>query len=580
MSKQEAEVKEISLKDYFVPLTTAKAIHFIVIIGLVIYGSSLFNGFLGDDPGYMHHPYIQQFQLLKLIGGGSTDLGGTSPATSQFYRPMMLISFAQIYHFFGDSAFFYHVLQLILHIANSLLLFLFFKKFFRQSLALIASLIFLVHPINVEAVAYISDLQDVLFVFFGLIALTLLSKKGELSVTRQCLLGVFILLSFLSKETGIVFVFIIFLYQFFFKAKQKLKVLTPIFGAVFIYGVLRFAIASVWIGKSPTSPLSELSLSDRLINIPKIFTYYIGNFFYPTNLALGQAWFVHEITLETFFIPLFVTMVFLTILVGGGIWVYKQNRKQLHVFIFFFVWFITGMAIHLQIIPLEMTVATRWFYFPIIGLLGMISVVPHSFWQHKKLKTSFVCIFIVVLIVFAFQTCNRLRYWKDATTLYTHDISQTQSYLLEHSLGYELLQQGKLTEAHQHLKASIDLFANPINTNSMGVYYYQMKNISEAKKWFYRSNSLGDYYLAYQNQARLLLSNDKVQIAQQYIEKAHQKFPQSDVFLYLLAIAKYKKGDTAGALDAAEKAYAISPSKQNTYVLSQLQRQLPIKITY
>lgn len=114
----------------------------------------------------------------------------------------------------------------------------------------------------------------------------------------------------------------------------------------------------------------------------------------------------------------------------------------------------------------------------------------------------------------------------------------------------------------------------------MGVYYYQMKNISEAKKWFYRSNSLGDYYLAYQNQARLLLSNDKVQIAQQYIEKAHQKFPQSDVFLYLLAIAKYKKGDTAGALDAAEKAYAISPSKQNTYVLSQLQRQLPIKITY
>jgi tetratricopeptide (TPR) repeat protein len=237
-----------------------------------------------------------------------------------------------------------------------------------------------------------------------------------------------------------------------------------------------------------------------------------------------------------------------------------------------------GMVIHLQILPLEMTVAIRWFYFPVIGLLGMIGVIINSFWQYKNSRIFFVCVFIVALTTFSFQTVNRLRDWKDATTLYSQDISQTQSHLLEHSLGYELLQQGKLAEAHQHFKTSVDLFATPINTNSMGVYYYKMKNIPEAKRWFYRSNSLGDYFLAYQNQARLLLGHDKVEVAQPYIERAIKKYPQSDVFWYLLAIANYKKGDTTGALEAAEKAYSMSPNKENTYVVSQLRNNLPIKI--
>lgn len=570
---------DFSFKSLFSPFTSTKAIILLIIIGVIVYGNMFLNGFVGDDPGYINHPFIQQFQILKLIDGGSTDLGGSSPVTSQFYRPMMLISFAQIYQFFGDAAFFYHLFQLILHISNALLIFFLLQRFFRKSLALGLSLIFLVHPINVETVAYVSDLQDILFVFFGLASLNLLARKGELSLMKQSLVGVLLLLSLLSKETGILFVFIIVLYQIFFNVKQKLvKVVVPLVGAIVVYGLIRFAIASVWIAKSPASPLSELSLSERLIHIPKIFVYYLSTFFYPQNLAMGQTWIVRQITEESFFIPLFVVILFSISLLAGGIWLYKQNRQELRLFLFFCFWFILGMIIHMQIIALEMTVATRWFYFPIIGLLGMIGVIVNVFFYRKKINIFFGGLFIMLMIAFSFHTFNRLSDWRDAITLYEHDASQTQSYLVEHSLGYEHLQQGNLSEAKKHFEASVNLFANPINTNSMGVYYHQIKNIPEARKWFYRSNSLGDYYLAYQNQARLLLTNDKVEVAQPYIEKALQKFPQSDTFWYLLAIAKYKKGDKTGALDAAEKAYGISPGQDNTYVVSQLRNNLPLKL--
>jgi tetratricopeptide (TPR) repeat protein len=89
---------------------------------------------------------------------------------------------------------------------------------------------------------------------------------------------------------------------------------------------------------------------------------------------------------------------------------------------------------------------------------------------------------------------------------------------------------------------------------------------------------LGGYYLAYQNYARLGVTYLPADKSVEFLELATRKFPKSDLMQFLLAIAEYKNQNYENALTAARKAYTLSPSQQNAYVLNQLQNGLPINV--
>ena len=118
------------------------------------------------------------------------------------------MSYAVLYALFKATPFFYHAFQLGLHITNGILLFILFKKFLKERVALVLSLLFLVHPINSEAVVSIANLQEPLFFCFGLSAL-LLAMKEAVSPMRAALISFLLLCSLLSKETGILFVLMV-----------------------------------------------------------------------------------------------------------------------------------------------------------------------------------------------------------------------------------------------------------------------------------------------------------------------------------------------------------------------------------
>src|SRR6266581_9226855 len=132
MSTQEQHEQEFSLKRYFIPLTTLKAIHWIIFIGLIIYFNSLFNGFIGDDYGQVVnntsiHSISNIFQFFSnstfnnTLGGlgssGGNSLGGI------YYKPLLSTVYSFLYTFFGSWPPAYHFFQLSLHITNSILLF-------------------------------------------------------------------------------------------------------------------------------------------------------------------------------------------------------------------------------------------------------------------------------------------------------------------------------------------------------------------------------------------------------------------------------------------------------------------------
>lgn len=96
----------------------------IVILGFCVYLPTLFNGFVWDDEEQIvNNPQIQSLSNLPAFFSGSTfNAGGGGNLSGLYYRPLMTSSFTLVYSIFGLNPFFFHLVQVILHIANACLL--------------------------------------------------------------------------------------------------------------------------------------------------------------------------------------------------------------------------------------------------------------------------------------------------------------------------------------------------------------------------------------------------------------------------------------------------------------------------
>ena len=329
-----------------------KKVWIIIFLGLLIYGFSLFNGFVWDDEVVFQN--------------------SISPFDSTYYRPVTSVIRSTIYNIFGPRPFFFHFFQLIFHIVTAVFIYYLFKRFFKETLSLILALIFLVHPANVEAVSFASAMQEVLFTLTGLTGLYLFISSKNLSIAKIFLSTVILLIALLMKETAIVFFVLVFCYLFLFKKnKQNVLINYSILIVILLmtYLLVRISGGNLYIHGQGLFPIMRVSFITRLMNIPLIIKYYLGMFFFPINLAIAQHWVIKLPSFINFFLPLILeVLLFLTAVI------YSLKKKD-KIFAFFFLWFLVGLLPHLQIIPLNMTVAERWLYFPMIGLLGMMGSI-------------------------------------------------------------------------------------------------------------------------------------------------------------------------------------------------------------
>jgi len=103
--------------------------------------------------------------------------------------------------------------------------------------------------------------------------------------------------------------------------------------------------------------------------------------------------------------------------------------------------------------PLDMTVADRWFYFPIIGLLGLIGIFSNRLTHKKIIKNIIISLISVYIVLIATKTIIRNTDWFNEYTLYTHDLKiESQSFDLENQLGIVYSKQGKPEEAKLHFE--------------------------------------------------------------------------------------------------------------------------------
>jgi hypothetical protein len=577
----------------------------IILIGFIVYFPIFFNGFVWDDYDYILNN--SQIHLLNIPALFGPNIFNTGP----FYRPLPAVYFAFLYAFFGSHAFLYHLIELILHITGASLLFLFFCLFFGTDLSFFLALLFLVHPINVESVAYIGASQSELYFIPGLIALLLANKK-ELSKTRFYIIIGLICISIFTKETGFLYIPLIILYRYLFNLGKLKQFFLASVALCILYLIARIFVGNVIFEEAGYIAIINLPLFTRLLNIPAIITYYAKTFIFPMTLAVWQQWIVTTITLQSFYIPLLVCLFLAILIFAEGLYLFRKdtkrpiqnekhhdkkkklainNTKMFPQFIFFLAWLLLGMGLILQIIPLDMTVADRWFYFPVVGLLGligiMLQVVLDTRPYHRK---PFIICTVIILCLFSLRSFVRTFDYKNNITLYSHDLktsSDSDNLMVLDSYIVELRGENRNEEALQSAEKGTTLNNNPIATRITDYDYlallYQEKDQSDiqALPAYEKAATLAKYTTAYDikqsfvkgiydNLASSYLFENKYEDLITFINgQALQKFPDDSCLYGHLAVAQSALGNQRAAQDASLKAYKLTQISDTNPVPSQ-----------
>ncbi|MBI3342243.1 glycosyltransferase family 39 protein [Candidatus Curtissbacteria bacterium] len=574
-SQQGEIMKNLALFERFPKL------HFLIpVVVFLLYVNALGNGFVLDDPSQVvSNPAVVHFNLPGLFLGSSFGEGGRTAGV--YYKPLMTTAYALLFSAFGNNAWDYHLLQITFHAANALLVFYILKKLLAPEVSLFLALVFAVHPFNSEAVLYIADLQDVMFFFFGALAFLMGTREQRLGTRNLAIAASFMLCSLLSKETGIVFLVLAIFYRLMFMFDKKnrnafYQILGAFLGVFVLYFLLRLGAVGVSSYRDDPYPIMRLNLPQRLINIPEEGFYYIRNFFYPHDFAMAQHWVVLQISWQYFWYPLIWDMIFVTGLLGVGLWALKVGSGHFKkTYLFFLAWFAVGMVPHLNIVPLDVTAADRWFYFPVVGLVGLIGILIQEFSFsifHFPIRKALPAIAVLLIVVLAARTFVRTFDWRNGLSLATRDIHFSRdSFPLENNFAFELINVGRYEEALVHANRSTEL--GPwwwLNWNNVGVIYRHLgyknhdpKQMDLAVENFKKgAQNTSSFVLPYENAAEVLVNYKSPEESTQYIVDSSKRVGLTGRMAFLLAVSRYKAGDTKGALEAADRARNLMPGDQ------------------
>ncbi len=610
------------IKRLLIRLLKNKYLAYFVIfaIGLIVYWPSFKNDFVWDDEEQivLNQSVHSLANWTDFFGGSTFNSGGKSVSGGLYYKPVMTLNYAVLYNIFGPRAEFFHLYQTIIHLVNSCLLWSLVKWLIDQNIyssnishfspsekrkvwLLIGwwlTLIFLVHPQNVEAVAYIASLQDVLSFFWGMLALHSALRLPR-TFWRYLLTGTFLLLAVLSKETGGLFVPLTWLATIFWPAAsksshlEKLKLQTNekmfvqskkiaretelIYGGILsvvigiIYVFLRFYYAGLDLASHGLSPITQISLLERLASLPKIILFYLHTFFWPQQLIIAQHWHVGSLDWINFWQPLIIILTGAILLLFV---IYRFKLWQSRCFLFGLSWLLLGLLLHSHIFPLDMTVADRWFYFSMVGLLSLLGLAfgklltfnrwkRNHFWKVGKYAVSLFAIVIIVLL--GVRSQYRINTWRNSLTLYENDIKNNpDAFDLSNNYGVALYREGRVEEALTAFKHSLDIAPYWwTNWNNYGAIMEQQGNNEEARMAYQKAIDNGNYYLAYENQAKLLMHTSTIE-AKNFTQEALNYFPYNLTLWFVYLSSLEEPDEIRTALPMAE--YLAKQTRSSDFI--------------
>ncbi len=538
----------------------------IVVSGALTYLNSLLNPFIWDDifliATNMHIRFLGYIPKLFLENVYHQDMVG------RFYRPVMMASFALDYRQWGLEPFGYHISNILIHVGNALLVYGIIRLVFKKELlAFLTAMLFVLHPVQAEAVTYISGRADLLGAFFCLLSLYFFITYLDFDGYRKKLYfagSVFsFLLALLSKESAAILPFALFFYEACFrreelKGKRSMKY---IFYAVIplIYGVVRhFILLNV---KSSLTVSGYMPLLNRLCLIPSIITTYIKILLFPKGLHMERSEFLFDRPHSIFDHRVIISII---VLIAFSIFVWRARKHRKEAF-FGFGWFILFLAPVLNIVPINAFIAEHWLYLPSVGFFLLFSSAFITLFRFDSIKLCIVSFMVVILAILCALTVRQNYTWRDPVSFYKYTLKFSPlSTRLRTNLGVEYFNMGLYKDAERECRLA--LAYEPSGTNAANGYlnlgaalYWQGKKKEAAEAYDNAIKLKPDSPLGYWFMANILYLDGQTKKAIGFYEKAVELTPSNASYRLTLGNAYRKDGDLKEAVAAYKKALEAYP---------------------
>jgi hypothetical protein len=522
--------------------------------------TGLNNPFQGDDQTQIQNNLVvHSFSHVIVLFEGSTFYNGggaTTPLFGTFYRPLMMTFFSLIYTIFGAHPLYFHLVQILFVIGSAVLLYLVLQHLFRKPLLSLAlSLIFLVHPMNSQIAFAIPSMQDVLFFFFGILAFWILLQYD--SEKSLWLVAGSLFLSLLSKESGVLFVIMALFYLYLFNRARLLSFAKIVTLPVILWLILKGNAVGLF-GLDPHSaPIDRLSLFGRIMTMPSIILFYLTKFVFPWKLATQYHWVYPTFSVQHVLLPLIidVLVIMLIVLVGRQI-KRKANKKQFKMFLFFAVWAGLGLAPYLQVLPVDMTVCENWFYFSMVGVLGMIGTALIVF--KLRVNPHWLALLAVVIIgVFGVRTAIRGTDYSNVYKLELKDVSVSkEDFQAYNGLSQSEINQGNYAKAKAYVEKSIAIYPSMTNYQNLGAALVYQGNYAGAYRAYEDGLKYGHYSQLLDDLAELTLVYGSPTTNQKFFASSLKQYPHDSYLWTYYALLFYRYGNVTYAKGAMS--YALS----------------------
>ncbi|MFZ2634563.1 MAG: tetratricopeptide repeat protein [Desulfosalsimonadaceae bacterium] len=501
----------------------------------------------------------------------------TTGKVSSNWHPLTLLSHMLDCQMFGLWAGGHHLTNLFFHIANSLLLFLVFRRMTGSTWksGFVAAL-FALHPLHVQSVAWVSERKDVLSAFFWMLTIwAYVRYVRRPGWAAYVWVVVFFILGLMSKPMVVTLPFVLLLLDYWPLNRIQLAgpnnlnlKITGLLGEKIPLFLLAAASAGITIyvqqQGGAVKSLDVLSLSDRLTNVLISYMNYILKTIYPAKLAAFYPF-------PAMFSWWEITAALITLASLTGLAIRLMIRSPY--IIVGWLWFIGTLVPVIGLVQIGVQcMADRYMYLPMIGLLIIISWgIPEliSNWRYKRFYLGIPAIFTV--IVLSVVTWKQTGYWKDSISLFSHAISVTKNNPVAHwNMGTALSKNGKTEQAITHYQKALAI--NPMQPQvyiSLGLALNERGDKNQALSCFEKAALLDPKNdQAQYNLGTFLFQNKRLDQAVQHLEKAVALKPDSDQAQFNLANTLFQKRQLNDALIHAEKAISINSSHEKAHQLS------------
>lgn len=456
-----------------------------LLVFCIVYFKLMSAGFVSwDDSDYLlENKDVHTFNLKALIT--NVYLGN--------FHPLTMLNYAFDWKLFGANPKGYHIENLIWHFANSILVFYFITSLLKEkSIALLITVVFAFHPLQIETIAWIAERKNLISTFFILISLLFYLKNSQKNkIVYLVLTLLFFCFSLLCKPSFIIFPFILILIDWFLNqniSKQNIiqKISFVIISILFSIITLKAQSDGGFINEKHSFQIHE-----RIGYAGYAIGQYIYYFFNPTNLSVIYPYPQNK-TMGLIFGYLLITVFTFVI--------YKSYKTKKTVLFFGLLLFIINLLLVLQFVPFgEVLTADRYMYFALIGL----SVSVFGFIKLSNKQITIITIFLV--IVLGSLSFLRLNVWQNSIALYKDIlIKNPHSYIALNSIGAEYMKKSEFKLSEKYYNQSIYENSQFYKSYYNRALLYSITNENKkAISDYTKSIELNNYYKAYVGRATL-----------------------------------------------------------------------------